>query len=312
LIENKYKHSIYSFLIMSDVVENKTVIKHLVISGGGTFGLSAYGLLKRLNEEGVWHIDNIVSIYGTSVGAILGATLALRYDWSIIDNYIINRPWNDTFKVNMNVLLQSFEKRGIYDITNFVELIEPLLRAVDISIDITMHEFFERTKIDLHIIVTELYELALVDISHTTHPDWRLIDAIYASACLPVLFRPLLKDSKCYIDGGFLCNYPLLPCIDAIAPDANTDEILGIRKKSTGVNETLDENSNLSEYLIYTFFRLIHREKERNVSIKNEIVLHCEITSLYKIYQFSVSPIERERFIREGYDAEIHPIDLTI
>ena len=48
-------------------------IKHIVLSGGGTFGISSYGLLKKLNELGRWRIEDIKSIYGTSVGAIIAA-----------------------------------------------------------------------------------------------------------------------------------------------------------------------------------------------------------------------------------------------
>ena len=40
-------------------------IKHLVIGGGGPFGLCALGALKYLHEKEFWNINNIKSIYAT-------------------------------------------------------------------------------------------------------------------------------------------------------------------------------------------------------------------------------------------------------
>ena len=40
-------------------------IKHLVIGGGGPFGLCALGSLKYLHDKEFWNIKNIESIYAT-------------------------------------------------------------------------------------------------------------------------------------------------------------------------------------------------------------------------------------------------------
>ena len=90
---------------------NKPIIKHLVISGGGVYGLSALGALNHLSENGYWNINNIESIYGTSIGAIISTILALKYEWPILQNYIINRPWEKTFKFDMYSIINSFQKK---------------------------------------------------------------------------------------------------------------------------------------------------------------------------------------------------------
>jgi predicted acylesterase/phospholipase RssA len=48
-------------------------IKHLVISGGGPLGLRYLGALEKLEQEEFWKLENIESIYGTSIGSIIGA-----------------------------------------------------------------------------------------------------------------------------------------------------------------------------------------------------------------------------------------------
>ena len=48
------------------------VIKYLVLGGGGGGGFSIYGALKYLSEKNYYDINNIKSIYSTSVGSING------------------------------------------------------------------------------------------------------------------------------------------------------------------------------------------------------------------------------------------------
>ena len=47
------------------------MIEHIVINGGGPTGLISYGALKHLFEQDFLHMDNIKSIYGTSIGGSL-------------------------------------------------------------------------------------------------------------------------------------------------------------------------------------------------------------------------------------------------
>ena len=72
-------------------------IKHLVISSGGPAGFTMYGALRYLNKEGVWNINNIKTIYGTSVGTCIAIFLSLNYDWDTIDNFLLKRPWSKIY-----------------------------------------------------------------------------------------------------------------------------------------------------------------------------------------------------------------------
>ena len=60
------------------------MIKHLVISGGSYNGIKMYGVLHELAKKQFYNIDNIESIYSTSVGSLIGAMLALKIDNDII------------------------------------------------------------------------------------------------------------------------------------------------------------------------------------------------------------------------------------
>ena len=126
-------------------------IKHLIISGGGPLGIRFLSALETLNLENYWNIDNIESIYGTSIGSILGAMFCLKYDWETLNNYIINRPWHDAIKVTPKQLFESYYNKGIFDKKILEVIFKPLLQAKDLSLSITLQELFNYSNIDLHI-----------------------------------------------------------------------------------------------------------------------------------------------------------------
>lgn len=228
-------------------------IKHLVISGGGPLGLRYLGALEKLERECFWKLDDIESIYGTSIGSIIGAFICLKYDWETLNKYIIERPWNDAFKVNAKQIFDSYYNKGLFDKKLAEIIFKPLLQAKDLELNITLKEFYEYSKIDLHIFVFELNKFETVELSHTTHPDFSLLQALTMSSALPGIFMPTIIDNCCYVDGGVMCNYPLNECL---RDHDNKDEILGVKssfdKKTDSFfrNVSVTSESSLLEYVI--------------------------------------------------------------
>ena len=227
-------------------------IKHLVISGGGPLGFRYLGALQKLEQDGFWHLDDIETIYGTSIGAIIGAFICLKYDWETLTKYIIERPWHDAFKVNPKQIFDSYYNKGLFDKKLAEIIFKPLLEAKDMTLNITLKEFYDFSKIDLHIFSFELNKFETIELSHSTHPDLGLLQALTMSSSLPGIFMPTIVDNCCYIDGGILCNYPLNQCL---RDHTNKDEILGIKSsfnKETDnfSNVEVTSDSSLLEYVI--------------------------------------------------------------
>jgi len=227
-------------------------IKHLVISGGGPLGFRYLGALQKLEQDGFWHLDDIETIYGTSIGAIIGAFICLKYDWETLTKYIIERPWHDAFKVNPKQIFDSYYNKGLFDKKLAEIIFKPLLEAKDMTLNITLKEFYDFSKIDLHIFSFELNKFQTIEMSHSTHPDLGLLQALTMSSSLPGIFMPTIVDNCCYIDGGILCNYPLNQCL---RDHTNKDEILGIKSsynKETDnfSNVEVTSDSSLLEYVI--------------------------------------------------------------
>jgi hypothetical protein len=198
---------------------SNTTIKHLVISSGGPAGHMMYSILRTLNVKGIWDFKNIRSIYGSSIGSYIAIILSLQYDWSVIDDYLIKRPWekvftrssgtlgggggggngsgstgsnhhetdsNTTFsgaKSKIENILRFYNNHGVYGLKEFTETLRPVLQGKDISVQITLREFFEKTGVELHFIVTEINKYCVIDFNYKTHPNQSLVEACYMSCC---------------------------------------------------------------------------------------------------------------------------------
>ena len=225
-------------------------IKHLVISGGGPLGLRFLGALEKLQQEHFWDFNNIESIYATSIGSIIGAFICLKYDWETLKKYIIERPWHDAFKVNAKQIFDSYYNKGLFDKKIAEIIFKPLLEAKDLSLNITLKEFFNFSKIDLHIFTFELNTFKTVELSHTLFPELTLIQALTMSSSLPGIFSPTIIDNSCFIDGGILCNYPINECL---RNHTNKEEILAFKiayENNNTQNIQVTNESSVLEYII--------------------------------------------------------------
>jgi len=221
-------------------------IKHLVLSGGGSILLQYLGILQYLNKKEFWSLDQIESIFAVSAGAFVSVILCLGYDWETVNQYMIERPWRDVFKLKPKQIIDAYCKKGLYDKKIIETALKPLLEAKDLSLKITLKEFYDFSKIKLHIFTFELNSFKTIEINHETNPDLSLISVIAMSAALPGLFMPICIEDKCYIDGGVMTNYPLSFCLEH---HQDKEEILGLNycicKTSDNDNtDNTDTNTN--------------------------------------------------------------------
>jgi predicted acylesterase/phospholipase RssA len=278
-------------------------IKHLVISGGGPLGLRYLGALEKLEKENFWKVDNIESIYGTSVGSMIGAFICLKYDWETLNKYIIERPWNDAFKINAQQIVDSYYKKGLFD-SKLIEIIfKPLLQAKNIETTVTLKEFYEFSKIDFHIFTFELNNFETIELSHITHPNLSLLQALTMSSAFPGIFMPTIIDKKCYIDGGAMCNYPINQCL---RDNSNKDEILGIQiTYDKDNNAEVTEELSLLEYVMcftnnaMNFIRSTVKLENINNTIECNVTENCS-NFLDLIQQTVINQELRQQWIQMG------------
>jgi predicted acylesterase/phospholipase RssA len=288
-------------------------IKHLVIAGGGPIGLQFLGALEYLNDQQFWKIEEIESIYATSIGTVIGAFLCLKYDWPTLLKYIIERPWHDAFTLNGKQIFDSFYNKGLFDKKLAEIIFKPLLEAKDLSLGINLKEFYEYSKIEFHLYAFELNKFEVVDISYKTHPDLLLVQAIFMSSALPGVFIPTILDSGCYIDGGVMANYPLSYCLQ---DHENSDEILGVTfyrdylKPDAYKNNIVTEESSVIDFSIGFFINAMNYiyKTLKNVTIKNQVeCINDDRFLTMEVIQKSLNSMDMRRdWINKGInDAKI-------
>ena len=250
-------------------------IKHLVISGGGPIMIQILASIQELERKEYINMKNIETIYGTSAGAIIGVMISLKYDWETINDYIIKRPWQDVFPIKVQNILDAYTKKGIFDIKTVEKCFKPLFDAKDIPLDINLQDFYELTKIELHIFSFEVNEYKIHDISYKTYPKLSVMKAIQMTCALPVLVTPVFMDDKCFMDGGVACNYPLNFCIES---GKNPDEILGFKNKYSDEKSHINTESTLLDYILNFLFKAIFNVHNNYVQpiIKNQVI--CDTT----------------------------------
>ena len=296
-------------------------IKHLVISGGGPTMFQSLGAIQYLEQHKYIDLNNIETIYGTSAGAIIGVFISLKYDWTTINDYVIKRPWHKIFSIKAQNIFDAYTKKGLFDNTTIEKCLKPLFDAKDISMEITMKDFFEYCGIEIHMFTFEINNFESIDISYKTHPDLQLIKALHMSCSLPVIMSPVFLENKCYIDGGINCNYPLNKCIEA---NKNVDEIVGfnndynpdetaietsdenLTSEHEKTNENIiNENSTILDFILGLFFKIIRsmQTDTKQTKINNEIVYKADLISVNILKNTLYSIETRQKLLQIGIDA---------
>ncbi len=168
----------------------------LVLSGGGVRGVAHIGVLKALEEHGIFPTH----IAGTSAGAIVGALYANGNTWQEILDFFRTVP---IFRINKFAM----NKPGFIDTEKLYDSFRILLKDDDFSV----------LKLPLYITATNI-----LDGSLKVFTQGELIRPILASASFPGVFTPIKIGEEYFVDGGTLNNFP----VDLIATQC--EKIIGV------------------------------------------------------------------------------------
>jgi NTE family protein len=262
-------------------------IKHLVLSGGGLFGMYTIGILEKLFELNYLNINEIKTIHSTSVGSIMALLLCmtkLNLEYNSISNYFKKRPFHETYKINFEDIINIYNKNGLYDKNFMYILLKPFFETINLSINITMLELYNLTSIEYYTYAIEFESFKLKEFSYKNTPNLPILNAIYMSSTIPMIFTPFQYENKYYIDGGFICNYPMKQCLDL---NPNFNEVLGLYYNN---KYEMSYNSNLFKNLLTIFYNLVnllniytnnYKEKPNEIPIDLNINLNNYINIIF-------------------------------
>jgi len=258
-------------------------IKHLVLSAGGLAGFPIIGILKELNTQNFFHIKDVKTVHATSIGTILSTLLLLSDNFELVENYIINRPWDKFFTINPTSIINIWEEKGLLGDEIILEILKPFLQARDFNINITLKEFYDLLNIELYFYTTNINTnpMESVELSYINFPDLELYKAIAMSSAFPLIFSPIIINNDCYIDGGALNYFPLNNCLKN---NYNVDEILAIKIMcKDNIPQSINKESILSTYMNTLICKLfIHSYNDEFENIENIIYCIIEDNSFIK------------------------------
>ena len=294
-----------------------TIIKHLVLSGGGPIGFVEYGALKYLTQKKFIEHKNIESIYAISIGGVIGLIYILNYDWEWMDDFLIKRPWNKLANFSYSSYINILYEKGLINKNVVISAFEPLFLAKNIPLNITLLEFYNLTKIEFNIFACCLDELNQKKFNYITTPNIELIDALYISLAIPIMFVPLYINNSFYLDGGILVGCPINQCI-AEKQCEHDDIFCFMNNKSEPIdlsnsfytkyvdNKKISNDSNFFEYIFFLIKKFVAKvanvENDIVTYIKNNINTALSYNGLDKEYWIHVlnCQTEREHLINLG------------
>ena len=199
------------------------------------------------------------------------------------------------------MFLEIIEKKGFFDDAFFRRSLENVFHSKDITLDITLKEFYEFSNIELHMFTIRISDFKTIDYSYKTHPDMKLLHAIYHTCTIPYLFKPHWYNNDYYIDGGLLNNYPVQECI---TNGAEKNEILGIRNHSK--HPTITQKSNIFELCYYIHRHLSNIARTTHITLENEIHIPYTVDNINTFLDVMKNSNVRALHIKKGEDVAQH------
>ncbi len=187
----------------------------IALSGGGVRGVSHLGVLKALNEVGIFP----TKVSGTSAGAIAGAMYCHGYQPEEVVKIIVETNY-------FRFMRPAVSLKGIFRMQSVGDLFRLYLP----------HDDFAKLKIPLSVATTNIKKGKVVYFD-----EGELIKPLMASSCIPGMFEPIMIGKKYLVDGGVLNNMPVEP-LDGIC-----DFVIGVNCNQLPSESNIRNMKNLIE-----------------------------------------------------------------
>lgn len=224
--------------------------KHIVLPGGACRGVSDFAALSYYIENGIVDLKCVETIHGTSVGSVIAMFLCLPHTMVEYKEYLINCAMDSFFYIDPDNIMNIMSAKCLLNPKCIIEFIEPFFHANNISLEITLEDFYKLTNKTVYMYATQVSSMSIVSFSHLSHPQVKLLDALQGSCSIPILCPPIVHDGEIYIDGGIISNYPLKECLEleTVVPS----EVLGVKHVHPDLNNAIDlKTFNVFDLVFY-------------------------------------------------------------
>jgi predicted acylesterase/phospholipase RssA len=199
-----------------------SAFEHICLSGGAQYSIMTLGCLCYFQLQGL-DFSKIITLCGTSSGAIICALLAIGYMPDDIINYLCRH--NVGKDMNFN-LFSLFRNASVCDYEGINKHLETLF-IHRIGYVPTLGEVF---KIFGKTLIITTYNQTKKTVEYLTHhnfPDLSVTIALRMSCNLPFVFDKYLFMGDYYVDGGVIDNFPIKKMLE-YAGECDRSKVLGI------------------------------------------------------------------------------------
>ena len=254
-------------------------MKYLAIGPGAMGIFSLLGSIYCIEE----YLDEIEEISGSSAGSLIGLCLCLNKKPQEIFDFLFNIDILTYYKFKLKNLINNF---GFINLSNSKQLFidffgfEPTFKDLDKKLHVGVFNVnFQKTQF----------------ISIDTHPEMSVLDAIFMSMSIPLLFTSSKLDNSLYIDGGIFEKIPMSPFLNK-----KREDVLGIEIDFLNTNKT--EINNFKDFL-----QLIYSKCIRSCSVDYDKKLFNIITlkqdDSINLFDFKMSTENKLKLFYNGYAA---------
>lgn len=204
--------------------------QYVSFSSAGTRGVAYGGVLDAVEEVlgearyQSWRAG-IRGVAGCSAGAVCSLMLAVGLSRKKRRDLILRYDMHTVMRTpDLAMLWQQF---GITECTGLREIVQDVLTQGGLSALSTFGDLRRLLRIDYTCVASDVATSRPVHFSAASTPDVLVCDAVAASCCVPVAFRPFAIDGRFYVDGALTCHTPnvfdptqtLFVCIDGHPSD---------------------------------------------------------------------------------------------
>jgi NTE family protein len=276
----------------------------LVLSGGGSSGVTHIGVLKALEENNI----PIDYISGTSMGALIGGFYAAGYSPQEIEEIFLSTQFQDWAEGNLNkkysyYLREKDENPSLItfklDMDTLLETNLPTNLISPTSLNYGLMSYFApstalaNNNFDSLFIPFRCVASDIISKKSVILKEGELATAVRASMAYPLYLSPITYGDKLLFDGGLYNNFPA----DVMYDDFLPDYIIGSNVSSNFSKP--DEDNIVSQVKA-----IIVDDTEYSISCENGILIEPEATE-FSLFDFD----NNKKLIQIGYDATINKID---
>ncbi|WP_295716002.1 patatin-like phospholipase family protein [Mucilaginibacter sp.] len=157
----------------------------LVLSGGGARGIAHIGVIEELERQGF----NIISVAGTSMGAVVGGVYALGQ----MEAY---KSW-----------LYTLDKLKVFGLIDFSFSAQGMVKGDKLFN--TIKAFINDANIEDLNIPYAAVAADIINKKEVVFTEGSIYDAIRASIAIPTVFTPVKYADGLLVDGGIINNLPI-------------------------------------------------------------------------------------------------------